>query len=571
MSETVDNPELEAGDNPELEAAEAAGEEFVEEGLTSEELMKEHLEEINAAFEEVGFLRRIGRMFKGLKAPKSSAEYKLARTELQRLMAPMLAIICPVMFVIVLCVMTEITGKARDTIQVDIAQTQEDEALEEEGEQQEVEQQTEDVEMDISVDMPNDMPTQVADVVAPSLSATPTDQALKQPDVNSVALIKSPVQFKSVFGETRSAANRSAAIKKYGGDPRTEIAVVNALRWLKSIQKPDGHWDGGTGADNQGVTGLVILTFLAHGEKSGGGEFGECVAKGLEWLMKRSQNGRLDQVGTHALAEAYGFLKNPNLKKGATKAVADMCNDLCALTWGPPDEAGKNTRPELLKMAFQAMALKSAQLSGIQPPNLPAALEKLKEGILIQGDKKYGGFSSDHYGPPGPNYRRTGIWHFMVGVVSLQYLGYGDMPIVEKTMKILDDDWEDPTIGTIDSSCCPVRGNYWATMVFFNGGGKRWKHWNKVMIDAYFKTQTIKKGMYTDSRGVQRDMGYWVCEDMHIGTQPVATTCWIAMQLMVYYRYLPTSDKAARGIGVAPKVEEKPKEEKLNVDVEVDI
>ena len=77
---------------------EAIGEEEVfEEEISREELIKEHLSEIDAAFEEVGFFGRFSRMMKGLGKPRSSAEYKLARTELQRLVAPMLAVLCPIL------------------------------------------------------------------------------------------------------------------------------------------------------------------------------------------------------------------------------------------------------------------------------------------------------------------------------------------------------------------------------------------------------------------------------------------------------------------------------------------
>ena len=113
---------------------------FEEEGISAEELMKEHLSEIDAAYSEDGYFTRLKKMFVGLRMPRNSPEYKLARTEVNRLIAPLLAIVCPVMFIIVLCVMTEITGRAKEAIQVDIAQAQEDEALEEEGEQQEIEQ-----------------------------------------------------------------------------------------------------------------------------------------------------------------------------------------------------------------------------------------------------------------------------------------------------------------------------------------------------------------------------------------------------------------------------------------------
>ena len=47
-----------------------------------------------------------------------------------------MAIVCPILFVVILCVVTEITGKGRETIQVDIARAQNDEVLEDEAEQQ---------------------------------------------------------------------------------------------------------------------------------------------------------------------------------------------------------------------------------------------------------------------------------------------------------------------------------------------------------------------------------------------------------------------------------------------------
>jgi len=49
-------------------------------------------------------------------------------------------------------------------------------------------------------------------------------------------------------------------------------------------------------------------------------------------------------------------------------------------------------------------------------------------------------------------------------------------------------------------------------------------------------------------------------------------TCWVALQLMVYYRYLPTSSKEARGVSAKPKAETPAKEDNnLTVDIEVDI
>ena len=116
-------------------------EEMVEEvPLSAEEIFEQHKAEIDAAFEEKGFFRRMKDMFSGLSKPHSSAEYTLAKTELQRLAAPLAAILLPTMGVIILIVITAIQGQTKQTIQVDIARAQEEEAELEEEQEQEIQE-----------------------------------------------------------------------------------------------------------------------------------------------------------------------------------------------------------------------------------------------------------------------------------------------------------------------------------------------------------------------------------------------------------------------------------------------
>ena len=69
-----------------------------------EELLDENLRAEMAKYDEIGFFRRILNMFKGFGQPRSSREYKEALIELQRLSAPILAILIPFLFVGVLFV-----------------------------------------------------------------------------------------------------------------------------------------------------------------------------------------------------------------------------------------------------------------------------------------------------------------------------------------------------------------------------------------------------------------------------------------------------------------------------------
>ena len=67
------------------------------------------VESLNERFEEKGYFRRLIDMFKGLGMPKNTPEYKLARLELQRQQAPLIAIVSVVLLVVVLIVVTQMT------------------------------------------------------------------------------------------------------------------------------------------------------------------------------------------------------------------------------------------------------------------------------------------------------------------------------------------------------------------------------------------------------------------------------------------------------------------------------
>jgi cytoskeletal protein RodZ len=529
------------------------------------------IEEIEKQFETQTLLDRIKLLLKGLKAPAGSREYKEALIELQRLLAPVGAVVIPLIFIAILFVCSVPNKSNRDLRDINVAKAEDDATLDEpppdmEDTQEQNTDQT--VETEVMNDIANPSLDNIAtptDVVSPSTDTTaPTVDA-----PNAVMDIVAPVKMRTSLQASRSAGARAKSLAKFGGDAETERCVMRALRWLKTQQRPDGSWAGHSGSLN--MTGFVVLTYLSRGIKPGGDpEFGETLRKGVEFLMK---NRHKDAIALAALAEAYGLSRNPNIREIVEQSLNDLADKMKETIWGPHRDGSKAVEPrDLTKLTFYVMALRSAQLSKFKIPNLQKGLDKLREGFLHQANKKYGGFSSAYYGPPPINYPRIMMWHYMLGVVGMQYVGAGDNPVIDKTLGILMDEWEPPTLTTTDISCCPVRANYWATMVFFNyfEGDKRWAEYNQKMKTCYKRGQHKETGKYLDHRGMPQEIGYWTCEDMHIGTQPIAPTCYVALQLMVYYRYLPTGQKNAW------KVTEE-KEEKVtgaakdDVDVSIDI
>ena len=471
MSETLDN---------------LTEEEMIAEDIAIEEAK---LEEIEKQFETPSVFDRIKKLLKGLKAPTGSREYKEALIEMQRLLAPVGAVVIPLIFVAILFVCSVPSKSNKDLRDINVAKAEEDATLDEPPPEMEdtVEQETDQaIETDVLNDITNPSLDNLAtpnEVVTPSSDDSPTVD-----NPNAVMDIQAPVKMNTVLGQARSASARARSLAKFGGDAETERCVMRALRWLKTQQQPDGHWEGHSGSLH--MTGFVVLTYLARGIKPGADpEFGETLRKGVEFLMRQQSK---DAIALAALAEAYGMSHNPNIREIVEQSLNDLADRMKETIWGPYKDGSKAVEPrDLTKLTFYVMALRSAQLSRFKIPNLQKGLDKLREGFLHQANKKYGGFSSAYYGPPPINYPRIMMWHYMLGVVGMQYVGAGDNPVIDKTLGILMDEWEPPTLATTDISCCPVRANYWATMVFFNyfEGYKRWAEWNGKMKSCYKRGQ----------------------------------------------------------------------------------
>ena len=212
MSETIDN-------NVEVQ----------EEEFFIEEI---DLEAIGKKFESESVFTRIKLLLRGLKAPAGSREYKEALIELQRLLAPVGAIIIPLIFIAILfvCSVPEKTNK--DLRNINVARAEEEAALEEPPpEMEDLTETTTDqtVETEVLNDISNpslDNLQTPTDVVTPN---TNTDAPVIE-NADAVMDIQAPVKMKTVLGQSRSAGARARSLAKFGGDAETERCVMRALR-----------------------------------------------------------------------------------------------------------------------------------------------------------------------------------------------------------------------------------------------------------------------------------------------------------------------------------------------------
>jgi hypothetical protein len=343
---------------------------------------------------------------------------------------------------------------------------------------------------------------------------------------------------------------RGSLLGQGGGNAATEAAVMRALRWLKKNQRADGSW----GPNKNAMTSLAILCFLAHGEKPGESrEFGDTVQKGIEYLVgSQPANGQWPgnyehAIATYAMCEAYGMTQNPNVRAAAERAVAIVIA-------GQHPSGGwdygmkQNERDDTSVMGWAAQALKAAQMANFyaDPAALDAACKNSVKGF-IKNSRPSGGFG---YTGPGA----TGL--SAVGTLCMQFHAAGNRPEVVNTLALMDA-WRPVWTGSRPgnklagdakpAAAANVPGPstqyyyYYATQAKFQAGGKRWQEWNAGMWPEYVKAQFIEEKAIADPDGVMQDIGWWENGD-HSGSnqRPTMDTCLAALQLMVYYRYLPT-------------------------------
>ena len=486
---------------------------------------------------EPNYVQRLCAMAQGLRKPRGSREYKAAMIELQRLTAPLTAVVLPAVMISLMMVLGGNTPQ-KEYIIIEIF---------DEIEPMPPLEKPPEPEIPPVYSLADDLDKTFVETLNVEVSQsfenpTATQQPMSQVPV---LMVKSPLVFTGLNPGIRSPDGRGKAIGGGNGwgDPQTEAAVMRTLRWLKKTQAEDGSWP----KNRIAMTGLAVLTFLAHSETPGKSEeFGPTVQKAIEFLLSQQKpDGRFvgvdghdysHPIATYALCEAYGMTLNPNVRAAVEKALEPIIKGQHP-TGGwtyqmypgqEKDDAGLESgkyRDDTSYMGWCVQALKAAQLSQLNVPDLDKACK-----LAVRGFKNNaapgGGFG---YTSPGTGGLTS------VGTLCLQLLGASDQretKLAADLMAPWKPSFADKANGIGDSLQYYY---YYATQSKFHFGGPRWENWNKEMKAVYVAAQKIERNAIKDTEGRDRDIGWWENGDAHTD-RPVMDTCLAALQLMVYYR-----------------------------------
>jgi len=343
---------------------------------------------------------------------------------------------------------------------------------------------------------------------------------------------QTPLKISGLYGG-RTNAGRKGIGGKRGMTVVTESAVLKALRWLKEHQSPDGSWSQSRPV---AMSGLALLAFLAHGEVPESEEFGATVQKGMQFLSDRmiSSSGMLEQeyshgIATYALAEAYGMTKIPYLKPAMEKGLRTLI-DGQQFTGGWDYGFAKGERWDLSVAGWQIQALKAGFIAGAEVPDLVPAIEKAIS--WLKKENYSGGF---RYAPgSGSSPSCQGI-----GALCLQLLGEGNSPEVKAAVTYIN---QNVTVVYKDVSLTLPYAWYYQTQAVFHEA-QGWKKWN-----AQFSNELTR---------AQKPDGHWEAKAGGPEYDPYMQTCFCALMLEVYYRFLPTfkMDLHSKPVAAAPTLD----------------
>ena len=343
-----------------------------------------------------------------------------------------------------------------------------------------------------------------------------------------------------------------SSVLKNGGSEESERAVEISLKWMASVQEPDGRWSssrhgggvvdkdpqgqprmgGGKFADT-GVTGLVVLSFLGAGYTHEKGPYTSEVRQALQWLIAQqtptgllSGNAtRYDQnychaIATFALAEAYAMQKDanefPELKnavKRGVKVIASLQNEDGGWRYG------KGVESDMSMFGWQLMALKSAVNAGIPVP------ENTGRGMVTfldaRGRGKHGGLAGyKKDDPPTPAMTAEALFcRQMFAVRSNDAASQEAVAYLRRNL---------PRVTVYDEYFW-----YYGTLAMHHLDDESWQEWNNALRDMLISLQRQDGPL----AGSWDPRGKWAGIGGRLYSTALSTMC-----LEVYYRYQSTAN-----------------------------
>lgn len=279
--------------------------------------------------------------------------------------------------------------------------------------------------------------------------------------------------------------------------PQSRAAIDRGLRYLATLQLPDGSFGARSGGQTVGITSLACLAFMADGNLPGRGEYAVQVERSLDFILRSVQEtglitadaGSTPMYGhgfaTLLLGEAYGMTGDRRVRDALVKAVR-----LIVATQN--SEGGWRYQPvpidaDLSVTICQIMGLRSARNAGLSVPK--ETIDRAVSYVRQCQNREDGGFRYQLM-VGGSLFPRSAA-----GVASLYYAGiYQDRALERGLDYLLRNKNEVAARGSHY-----FYGQYYAVQAMYLAGGKYWAQWYPMVRNEMMRQQQERGGWNSEN------------------------------------------------------------------------
>ena len=289
----------------------------------------------------------------------------------------------------------------------------------------------------------------------------------------------------------RGAENRPTANEM---TDQLDDGVARGLIYLKAHQNSDGSFGRGRYGRHVGITALCALAFMSDGHLPGRGEYGDQVAKALQFVLDHSgETGLLAADTSHGPMYGHGFaalfLGEVYGMNADDKRVRDALVKAVDLIIGTQnDEGGWRYNPvpydaDISVTICQIMALRSARNAGIKVPKktIDKAVDYVRRCQNPDGGFKY------MLQAGGSAWPRTAA-----GVASLFYAGIYEDDSIERGLQYLRRTAMPG--GRSAGQAHYYYGHYYAVQAMYLAGADHWSAWWPAIRDELLAKQASNGG-----------------------------------------------------------------------------
>ncbi len=289
----------------------------------------------------------------------------------------------------------------------------------------------------------------------------------------------------ALFGAMLSASAQQLFTGSAGIEAeQVEKMYVKGADFLAKTQGPEGNWPDQPAGTAPALTGLAVVSILAHGDDPNFGPYAATVHKALGFILKQ-MDATTGYIGpsmynhgfsTLALAESYGAVDDARLGPALKKAVklivsAQEQNGAHAWRYSPESRDADTT-----VSGAQMVALMAARNAGIGVPE-----KTIQDGIKFFLSCQTGDGGMGYISAMGPNATRTAI-----GCLVLSLAKEKDTAPFKAAFNFLKN--------SPDDSQYPHYFKYYASQAFFHGSPDLWQNWNRENIKSLRATQMPEGG-----------------------------------------------------------------------------